>query len=109
VHDCFSISELIHYEDLGFCKKGDAKNMIEKGETEIGGRIPVNPCGGLLSKGHPVGATGIAQVCEVTWQLRGEAGDRQVEGVKTGLTHTLGGLSHSEGVACGVNILRRGW
>ena len=109
VHDCFSISELIHYEDLGFCEKGHAKEMIEKGETEIGGRIPVNPCGGLLSKGHPVGATGVAQVCEVAWQLRGEAGERQVEGAETGITHTLGGLSHAEGVACGVNILRRGW
>ena len=107
VHDCFSISELIHYEDLGFCEKGDAKDMIEKGETEIGGRIPVNPCGGLLSKGHPVGATGVAQVCEVTWQLRGEAGERQVEGAEVGLTHTLGGTSHSEGVACGVNILKK--
>jgi acetyl-CoA acetyltransferase len=109
VHDCFSISELLHYEDLGFCKKGEARHMIEKGETEIGGRIPVNPCGGLLSKGHPVGATGTGQVCEITWQLRGEAGDRQVEGAEIGLTHTLGGTSHSEGVACGVNILRRGW
>jgi acetyl-CoA acetyltransferase len=109
VHDCFSISELIHYEDLGFCDKGAAKDMIEKGETEIGGRIPVNPCGGLLSKGHPVGATGAAQVCEVTWQIRGEAGERQVDGVETGLTHTLGGLSRAEGVACGVNILKRGW
>jgi len=109
VHDCFSISELIHYEDLGFCEKGDAKDMIEKGETEIGGRIPVNPCGGLLSKGHPVGATGLAQVCEVAWQLRGEADERQVEGAEVGLTHTLGGTSHSEGVACGVNILTRGW
>jgi acetyl-CoA C-acetyltransferase len=109
VHDCFSISELIHYEDLGFCEKGDAKSMIEKGETEIGGRIPVNPCGGLLSKGHPVGATGTGQVCELIWQLRGEAGDRQVDGAEVGLTHTLGGTSHSEGVACGVNILRRGW
>ncbi len=100
---------MIHYEDLGFCDKGEAKDMIEKGETEIGGRIPVNPCGGLLSKGHPVGATGVAQVCEVTWQIRGEAEDRQVDGAEAGLTHTLGGLSHAEGVACGVNILRRGW
>jgi len=109
VHDCFSISELLHYEDLGFCKKGEAKHMIEKGETELGARIPVNPCGGLLSKGHPVGATGLAQVCEITWQLRGEAGERQVEGAEIGLTHTLGGLSRAEGVACGVNVLRRGW
>jgi len=109
VHDCFSISELIHYEDLGFCDKGAAKDMIEKGETEIGGRIPVNPCGGLLSKGHPVGATGVAQICEVTWHIRGEAGSRQIDGAETGLTHTLGGLSRAEGVACGVNILRRGW
>ncbi len=109
VHDCFSISELLHYEDLGFCEKGDAKSMIERGETEIGGRSPVNPCGGLLSKGHPVGATGVAQVCEITWQLRGEAGERQVDGATVGLTHTLGGTSHAEGVACGVNILERGW
>jgi acetyl-CoA acetyltransferase len=109
VHDCFSISEMIHYEDLGFCEKGDSKLMVERGETEIGGRIPVNPCGGLLSKGHPVGATGVAQVCEVTWQLRGEAGDRQVEDAEIGLTHTLGGTSRAEGVACGVNVLKRGW
>jgi len=109
VHDCFSISELLHYEDLGWCEKGEAKNMIEKGETEIGGRVAVNPCGGLLSKGHPVGATGAAQVCEITWQIRGEAGERQVDGAEIGLTHTLGGLSRAEGVACGVNVLRKGW
>ncbi len=91
VHDCFSINELIAYEDLGFAKKGEGGKLIESGEVEIGGKIPVNTSGGLKSKGHPVGATGIAQICELVEQLRGDAGKRQVENAKYGLAHNVGG------------------
>ncbi len=91
VHDCFSINELIAYEDLGFAKKGEGGKLIENGETEIGGKIPVNTSGGLKAKGHPVGATGVAQLCELTEQLRGEAGKRQVEDARIGLAHNVGG------------------
>ena len=95
VHDCFSISELVHYEDLGFCKKGEGGRMIETGATNIDGKVAVNPSGGLLSKGHPLGATGMAQVAEIVWQLRGEAGKRQVKDPKVGLTHCAGGFQES--------------
>jgi acetyl-CoA C-acetyltransferase len=91
VHDCFSIVELLTYEDLGLCKKGEAKDMIRGGETRHGGKIPVNVSGGLLSCGHPVGATGVRMVVEVATHLRNEAGQRQVEGAKTGITHNIGG------------------
>jgi len=111
VHDCFTISEIVHYEDLGFCKKGEGGKMIETGETNIGGKIPVNPSGGLLSKGHPLGATGIAQVAEIVWQLRGEAGDRQVKDPKVGLTHCAGGFQESlelaEVSACTVLLFKK--
>jgi acetyl-CoA acetyltransferase len=76
--------------------------MIDEGETSIGGRIPVAPSGGLLSKGHPLGATGVANIVEVTWHLRGQAGDRQVEGAKAGLAHVIG-----LGSACTINILQK--
>ncbi len=106
VHDAFSIAELLYYEAFGFCKPGEAIHLIENGDSSIGGRIPVNPSGGLLCKGHPVGATGIAQICEITWQLRGEAGDRQVAGAKVGLTHcTGGGITGLDHGACSINIL----
>jgi len=95
VHDCFSISELVHYEDLGFCKKGEGGRMIETGATNIDGKVAVNPSGGLLSKGHPLGATGMAQVAEIVWQLRGEAKGRQVENPNVGLTHCAGGFQES--------------
>ncbi len=91
VHDCFTINELIAYEDLGFTKKGSGGRMIEDGETEIGGRIPVNTSGGLKAKGHPVGATGVSQIIEIVKQLRGEAGKRQVSNAEIGLTHNVGG------------------
>ena len=91
VHDCFTINELIAYEDLGFCKKGNGGKLIQQGETEIGGRIPVNTSGGLKSKGHPVGETGVAQIVELVEQLRGEAGKRQVRGCEWGLAHNVGG------------------
>ncbi len=111
VHDCFTISELVHYEDLGFCKKGESGRMIDTGETEIGGKIPVNPSGGLLCKGHPLGATGIAQVAEIVSQLRGEAGQRQVASPKVGLTHCAGGFQESlelaEVSSCTVLLFKR--
>ncbi len=104
VHDCFTIAEIIAIEDLGFCKKGEGGKVTEQGETAIGGRIPVNTSGGLKGKGHPVGATGIAQAVEIVQQLRGEAGKRQVDGAEVGLTHNVGG---SGGTAV-VHVLRRG-
>jgi len=91
VHDCFTIAEIMAIEDLGFCKKGEGGKMTEEGQTNLGGRIVVNPSGGLKGKGHPVGATGIAQAVEIVLQLRGEAGKRQVEGAEIGLTHNVGG------------------
>ena len=91
VHDCFSIAEIIAYEDLGFCDNGKGGEFIESGATERDGELPVNLSGGLKSKGHPIGATGTGQVVEVFEQLRGEAGDRQVEGLERGLTHNVGG------------------
>jgi len=91
VHDCFSIVELLTYEDLGLCKAGEAKDMIRSKATQLGGEIPVNVSGGLLSCGHPVGATGIRMVTEVVSHLRNNAGARQVKGAKTGMTHNIGG------------------
>jgi len=104
VHDCFTIAEIMAVEDLGFCKKGEGGKLTREGATQIGGSIPINPSGGLKGKGHPVGATGIAQAIEVVTQLRGEAGKRQVQGAEIGLTHNIGG---SGGTAV-VHILRRG-
>jgi len=94
-HDCFTIAELMAYEDLGFCKKGEAAKMIREGQTEIGGKIPVNLDGGLKAKGHPIGATGVSMAVEITKQLRGEAGKHQApirNGV--GLVHNIGGTGH---------------
>jgi benzoylsuccinyl-CoA thiolase BbsB subunit len=105
VHDAFTIAELLYYEALGLCARGDAAKLLEDGETSLGGRIPVNPSGGLLSKGHPVGATGAAQIVEVVRQLRGGCGQRQVEGAKVGLTHcTGGGISGFDHGACSIHI-----
>jgi len=91
VHDCFSIVELLTYEDLGFCAPGEAKQLLQSGATTRDGDIPVNVSGGLLSCGHPVGATGVRMVCEVVEHLRETAADRQIKGAKTGLTHNIGG------------------
>ena len=105
VHDAFTIAELLYYEALGFCGRGDAAGLLEDGETSLGGRIPVNPSGGLLSKGHPIGATGAAQVVEVVRQLRGTCGDRQVENARVGLTHcTGGGISGFDHGACSIHM-----
>ncbi|MBI3456217.1 MAG: thiolase domain-containing protein [Candidatus Rokubacteria bacterium] len=91
LHDCFTIAEIVATEGLGLVEPGAGGMAAEKGETSLGGRIPVNPSGGLKAKGHPIGATGAAQIAEITTQLRGESGRRQVEGAGVGLTHTLGG------------------
>jgi len=91
VHDCFTIAEIVLLENLGFYDFGTASEAVEKGETEIGGKIAINPSGGLKAKGHPVGATGAAQVYEIVKQLRGECGARQVENARIGMTDTLGG------------------
>ena len=108
VHDAFSIAELLYYEAFGFCGRGEAGRMISDGETAIGGRLPVNPSGGLLAKGHPIGATGAAQVVEIIRQLRGEAGPRQVEGAKIGLSHaTGGGITGFDHGACAIHIFAR--
>jgi len=100
LHDCFATAELLHYENLGLCGEGEAGRLIDAGETALGGRIPVNVSGGLLSKGHPLGATGVANVYEIVQHLRARAGARQVEGARVGLAHVIG-----LGSACTVTIL----
>jgi len=100
LHDCFATAELLHYENLGLCGEGEAGRMIDAGDAEHGGRIPVNVSGGLLSKGHPLGATGVAAIYELTTHLRGKAGARQVEGAQVGLSHVIG-----LGSACTINVL----
>ena len=102
LHDCFATAEILHYENLGICKDGEAGKLIDDGDVALGGKIPVNVSGGLLSKGHPLGATGIANIYEVSTHLRGEAGSRQVEGARLGLTHVIG-----LGSACGIHILEK--
>ncbi|WP_305092979.1 lipid-transfer protein [Prescottella sp. R16] len=103
LHDCFAINEIITYEGLGLCAPGDGGKLVESGATTYGGRWVVNPSGGLISKGHPLGATGLAQCAELTWQLRGRAGARQVEGASVALQHNLG-----LGGACVVTLYRAG-
>lgn len=105
VHDAFTICEIIHYEGLGLCALGEGGRLIDEGATELGGRVPVNPSGGLLSKGHPVGASGVAQVVEIVWQLRGQAGARQVENARVGLAGIMGGNKEGDTRACTVHIL----
>ncbi|MFD0368568.1 lipid-transfer protein [Streptomyces sp. NPDC059071] len=102
LHDCFSINELLTYEALGMCEEGASGKLVESGATTYGGRWVVNPSGGLISKGHPLGATGLAQTAELVWQLRGEAGPRQVPGARVGLAHNIG-----LGGAAVVTMLRR--
>jgi len=104
VHDCFSIAEILAIEGLSFCKLGDGGKITENGETEIDGRIPINPSGGLKGKGHPVGATGIAQAVEATLQLRGKAGKRQIKDSENALIHNVGG----SGATTVIHILKRG-
>jgi acetyl-CoA C-acetyltransferase len=103
VHDCFTIAEIMAYEDLGFCKKGEGGKFIEEQQSYIGGKVPVNVDGGLKAKGHPLGATGVSMACEMVKQLRGEAGKRQVPGAEIGLTHNVG----QSGQYVNVHIYRR--
>jgi acetyl-CoA acetyltransferase len=90
LHDCFAQNELISYEALGFCAEGEGERFVEAGDNTYGGAVVTNPSGGLLSKGHPLGATGLAQCFELTQQLRGRAGPRQVHGARLALQHNLG-------------------
>jgi acetyl-CoA C-acetyltransferase len=102
LHDCFSIAEIVDSEDLGFFKKGEGGRAVEEGVTQLGGKLPINPSGGLMCKGHPVGATGLGQIYEVVRQLRGDH-ENQVKGAEIGITHNAGGT----GAVCTVHILRR--
>ena len=102
LHDCFATAEILHYGNLGLCSPEDAGKMIDEGQTDLGGKIPVNVSGGLLSKGHPLGATGIANLYEVSTHLRGEGGKRQVADAKVGMTHVIG-----LGSACAIHILEK--
>jgi acetyl-CoA acetyltransferase len=102
LHDCFATAEIVHYENLGLCADGEGGAFLDSGATTLGGRVPVNVSGGLLSKGHPLGATGIANIYEIVTHLRGEAGARQVEGARIGMTHVVG-----LGSACAVHILEK--
>ncbi len=102
LHDCFATAELVHYDNLGLCEPGGAVDFFNSGATWRDGSLPVNVSGGLESKGHPIAATGIANVWEVSTHLRGEAGDRQIEGARVGLTHVIG-----LGSACGIHILEK--
>jgi len=108
LHDAFTVAELVYYEALQLCEEGESAAMLESGASTYGGRTVVNPSGGLLAKGHPVGASGAAQVVEMFWQLTGRAGPRQVPGAQTGLTHvTGGGISGLDHGACAVHIFER--
>ena len=104
VHDAAAPAELMVYEELGLCGKGEGPSLLASGATRLGGRQPVNPSGGLLSKGHPIGATGIGQIVEVVWQLRGQAGDRQVDGARVGLTENGGGFLGTDPAAMSVHL-----
>ena len=103
VHDCFTIAEIMAYENLGFCEKGKGGIFIEEKQSYIGGKTPINVDGGLKAKGHPVGATGVSMTVEIVKQLRGKTGNRQVSGAEIGLTHNVGGI----GQYTFVQILRR--
>jgi acetyl-CoA C-acetyltransferase len=103
VHDCFTVAEIMAYEDLGFCKKGEGGPFVADRQTYIGGKVAVNVDGGLKAKGHPIGATGVSMTYEIAKQLRGEAENRQVPDADVGLTHNVGGI----GQYCFVQILKR--
>ena len=102
VHDCFTIAEMVAMEDLGFCKKGGSRELIRSGATKLNAELPINASGGLKASGHPIGATGASQICEIAIQLRGEAEKRQIKGANIGLAHNVGGI----GGSCAVHILR---
>jgi acetyl-CoA acetyltransferase len=106
LHDAFTIAELLYYEALGLAGPGESADILRRGDTALGGRVPVNPSGGLLAKGHPLGATGVAQMVEIVWQLQGRATGRQVEGARIGLTQcTGGGIAGVDHAASSVHLL----
>jgi acetyl-CoA acetyltransferase len=106
LHDAFTIAELIYYEALGLCERGEATRLLNSGATALGGRVPVNPSGGLLAKGHPLGATGVAQMVEIAWHLQGRAGARQIPEARVGLAQcTGGGIAGVDHAASAVHIL----
>jgi acetyl-CoA acetyltransferase len=107
VHDASAPAELIAYEQLGLAPPGAGPELLASGRTQLDGDLPVNTSGGLLSKGHPIGATGVAQICEATWQLRGEAGARQVENARVAMTHNGGGWLEEDSAAMSVHVLTR--
>jgi acetyl-CoA acetyltransferase len=102
LHDCFATAELLHYDNLGLCPPGGAGEFISTGAADRDGTTPVNVSGGLLSKGHPIGATGVANLYEIATHLRGEAGERQIDGARIGLAHVIG-----LGSACAIHILEK--
>jgi benzoylsuccinyl-CoA thiolase BbsB subunit len=109
LHDAFAPEEIMRYEELSLCKRHEGIQLLRSGETKLGGRVPVNPSGGLLSLGHPLSASGVRVIAEIALQLRGKAGKRQVPGAKVGLAHMAGGWAAGleAGPACGVQILKR--
>jgi acetyl-CoA acetyltransferase len=110
VHDATAAGELFAYEDMGLAAPGEGWKLVEEGVAALGGRVPVNPSGGLLARGHPLGATGVAQLCELVWQLRGAAGERQVKGARIAVAQCSGGQSAfgrtSGAAAMAVTVLR---
>jgi benzoylsuccinyl-CoA thiolase BbsB subunit len=108
LHEAFASEEILRYEDLGLCGPGEGVELLRSGATEVGGKIPVNPSGGLLALGHPLSASGVRVVAEITLHLRGQAGKRQTPNAKVGLAHMLGGaVADLEAGACGIHILTR--
>jgi benzoylsuccinyl-CoA thiolase BbsB subunit len=108
LHDAFTIAELVYYEALGLCQPGESAGYLLDGKSTYGGEVVVNPSGGLLSKGHPVGASGVAQAVEMYWQLTGQAGARQVENARVGLSHvTGGGIAGLDHGACTVHLFEQ--
>jgi acetyl-CoA acetyltransferase len=109
VHDCFTIAEFMRVEGIGLFEHGQYDHALDHGEVEISGRLPINPSGGLLAKGHPIAATGVAQICEIFWQMREEAGQRQVKNTKIGLAHCSGGGIAGDGAVSFVGVLKKGF
>lgn len=107
LHDSSVVTEMLTYEHLGLCKAEDVRRFVEDGDARLGGRMPVNPSGGLLRKGHPVGATGVAQLAELTWQLQGRAGQRQIANARIGLAHNGGGSLGNETAVMNITIVQR--
>jgi acetyl-CoA acetyltransferase len=105
VHDAVSGSELLYYEELGLCSPGEAGSFLDSGASALDGKTPINTSGGLTARGHPVGATGLAQVAELTWQITGRAGQRQIESASIGLSQNSGGWLSGDSAACAVHIL----